>query len=152
MARLMATNKSNTPDVDPGVYEAIITAVEEAEGGDPKYDKGYPREVITYQVKGLMDDDGKPLTLKQWVTVYTDGQRPASVLYGTLAAVLYGGEVIPEGEDIDTDDLVGKPCRIQWGKKDRGEGMGITAVYPAKKAAATAGRGRTVTQADIDAI
>lgn len=156
MAVIQATNKSNVPELELGeVYRVKVKSVEEAEQ-DSKFGKSdFPREVITYTV---LDDDGRPLksdageviTLKQWVTLYNP-MRPRSAVYGVISALLFGGEAVPEGELVDTDDLVGKPGRITWGLKEnpttKEKTPGITQVMPPSKKTR-----RAVTEEEIDAI
>ena len=149
MARITSTTKSNVPDLDPDMYDAVVKSVEEAEPSNSPFDKGLPREMITYRLRDEVDDEGKPLTLRQWVTIYPK-LRPKQALYGVIKNLLNDGDDLQEDEDWDTADLVGKACRVQWGQKEKGEGMGITAVYgPAR---AKRGGRQAVTAAEIDEI
>jgi hypothetical protein len=153
VARIQATNTGGVPDLEPGTYDAIVKAVDDVDD-DGKFDNGgFPRQAITYRLTTETNEDGEPVTLRQWVTLRMPA-GPKSAIYGVASALLYNGQPIPEGEDFDTDEFRGKRCRVQWGKKTKGEGMGIIAVYAPKtaKAAAAARQRAAVTEDDIDSI
>lgn len=156
MAVIAATNKSNVPDLEIGeVYDFVVKSVEDAEDNG-KFKSDFPRQVITYTLKDeagktLAGDDGKPITVKQWLTLYNP-MRPRSAVYGVFSALQFAGKEIPEGEMLDTDDLVGKKGRLLWGMKSSPDGKdtspGIVQVMPPRKAAARA----VVTEDDIDNV
>lgn len=150
--RTVATNKSNLPDLDEAIYEFVVKSVEDATGGDAKFDKGFPRQVLTYKLNEV-GEDGEPITVKQWVTIYPV-MRPRSAIYGIFSALMFGGEPIPEDEDLDTDDLVGKRGRLFWGPVDKPDGtktVGVNKVMPPSTKKAV-GAGKRVTAEDIDAV
>lgn len=149
MAVIQATNKSNAPELEDDIYEFVVQSVEDAESnGDPRYNRdNLPRQVLTYRLAGLKGDDGKPITVRQWVTLYNP-MRKKSAVYGVFAALMYGGEQIPEGDLVDTDDLVGKRGRLVWGDvttQDNQTKKGIVRVMPPTKQ-------RKITADDIDSI
>lgn len=165
MAKVTATNKSQTPQLDlDEVYNFQVTKVEPAEDdGKFKRDSNEPREVVTLKVldddgQAVLNDEEKPIRIRKWITIYNPS-RPRSAVYGMASALLFGGDEIPEGADYDTDDFVGKRGRFLWGMVHSLDGKtanpGIVQIMPPKrKAAATAvvAGQRTVTEQEIDEV
>jgi hypothetical protein len=124
------TNKSGVPDLADDVYEFTIAEIKAAEGGDPKFDKGFPRMELLYRLDHV-DTGGDAVAVRDWITIYpTPG--PKTKLYQLISAVLYRGEQLPENGGVDGSQLRGKRARLIWGTKDKGEGKGVIGYLPIK--------------------
>src|SRR5687767_14449762 len=100
------TNKAKVPDLADDVYEFTVREIKPAEGGDPKYDKGYPRGEFVYELD-LVGADGDNIVVRDWITIYPEPSR-FTKLYSLTSALLYGGDPLPEHVDTGTDDFLGK--------------------------------------------
>src|SRR6266511_944037 len=154
MALLTSPNQGGGMPLEAGRYTARITHVEPWEdNGTSKFARTEPQERLTLRVKGYARDDGSPLTVSDWITLYANpGKR--SKVYKLWSAVFFDGAAeIPEGTPIDTDELEGKDVDFLVGPKKEGEGNTITGYMPTQKQAVTAGSGvRRVTEKDIDEV
>lgn len=158
MTVVAATNKSAGPELDlDEVYHFQLTEAADAEAS--QFDKPgeirrvYTLKVLSEQRRPITNSYGDPITVKYWVTLYNP-MRPRSAAYGLCSALLYGGNEIPEQEEVDDDDLVGKFGRFLWSMKTDLKGKptnpGITKVMP--PTARGNGAKATVTAEAIDTI
>lgn len=91
--------------------------------------------IVDEDKKELTGDDDLPYEITKVVNVKANsGKR--SMFYNVCDACLYGGQGVPEGEELDSDNLVGKYCRFLWGKvvnpRDHTEKPGIVKFAPFK--------------------
>ena len=106
------------PEVDDGTYLARILDVEDREF--PGYDGGDPqlKYMVDWELKDMFREDGKPATLRQFVTVpqglIDKGYvHPKSNLYAFMGAI----GLDPKAEDFEVDPFawIGKQAMI-WVK------------------------------------
>lgn len=156
MPILKASDSAGVPDLDFGAHPAVVDEVKVTTGKDFKDPtKEVPRLEIAFR---LPDDDD--VIVRQWATLY-DTLTPKQTLYPIVSALLYAGAEIPKDDEIDTDEMVGKPCQIIWGtytKGDKTQGTGITQVLPPRRKGSSGNNGsmsqarRSQAQAEIDAV
>ena len=158
MAVLTATNQGGGVPLEAGRYSARITGIEPWEQRpDSKFKKTEPEERLTLRVRGETRDDGGPLEIHAWITLYPNpGKR--SQVYKLWSAIFFAGKELPEGEPIDTDQLLNCNVDILVGPKKEGEGNTITGFLPPTPVparattAAAATRRQRVTADDIDDV
>lgn len=154
MAVLNATNAAAGLSLDAGVYTVRVSKIEPWEQRpDAKFKSDFPQERLTLRVKGYQNNDGTPVEVFDWITLYNPmGKRSKG--YQIFSAAMFGGKELPEGEPLDTDDLVGKEVQITVGPKKSGDGNTITGYLPPQPKGQSAGSSlrRVVTEDDIDAI
>lgn len=155
MAILSSTNQGGGIPLPAGRYTARIVKVEPWEdNGTSKFAKTEPQEKLSLRVKGYARDDGGPLLVSDWITLYPNpGKR--SKVYKIWCAVFFDGAAeMPEGTPMNTDELEGRDVDFLVGPKKEGEGVTITGYMPVQKQAVGAGSGgvRRVTEEDIDAL
>lgn len=147
MAILKASDSAGVPDLEFGAHPAIVDEVKETTGkdfNDPT------KEVARLEIAFRLPED-EDVVVRQWATLY-EKLTPKQTLYPIVSALLYSGGPIPQDDEIDTDELVGKPCQIIWGtytKGDKSQGTGITQVLPPRRKGSTQ---REKLAAEIDAV
>lgn len=138
-------------------YAVKIVSADEVEnkfGSDPRVN--LVCQLIDENRRPITDDDGRPVQAFCYVNVGSNsGKR--SKLYQIWNAIFYDGKGIPEGEVMDTDELVNKYARIYWGMvanpQDKTEKPGVVrfAALKGAKPAAAAAKAKAV-EDEIDAI
>ena len=122
MAKLSYEEFSDYEPMDIGSYEAIFTRYEEHE-----MEFG-PVYKLFFQITNDEEFEGKELS-----RLVSQKFNPKSNLFQTVQGLL--GRPIRPGEEIDLDDLVGRPCVLNIGHnvKERGTFEQIDSVNPARK-------------------
>lgn len=126
MTVVQATNQGGIPIERPGVYNARILSTEEAPPiPQSKWDKGLPREAINLRING---PEGV-VEGRDYITLYPRmGKRTKG--YSLFSAALYGGNEIPEGEALDTEDLLNKRVQIVVKAKPDNTGNMVDSYLP----------------------
>lgn len=133
------------PDLQLDEYYLIrIHSANDA--GENKYQPGVPRVLLVLQLlddagKVQRDEEGKPIEILQGLNVKaTAGKR--ALLHQFWNACIHAGKGVPDGEDMDTDELIGKRARVLWGMVqnsfDGTERPGIVKVSALRQSAAVA--------------
>lgn len=124
-------------DLEPGVYEATLTAIEDV-GVSAAYPDSGPRFRLVYTLDGVMDEEGKPVTMFSWCSQkLTTGAKQSNLW--ALAETL--GAPPQKGVPYDVEaQLAGKRCQVVVNLKDTQNGPrpGIANVLPPRKGPAGA--------------
>jgi hypothetical protein len=115
------------PDIEAGVYPAKLTGVSIF---DPEDDKGNKTSQYGPSRKWEFDalDEGELVEVDCLTSLFLNsGSRGGQ----NLTAIL--GRQPEVGEEVDLDDLVGKPCQVVIGLNKKGTRMTVVQVLPAKK-------------------
>ena len=112
----------------PGMYEARLVSVEEAEKANPDW---APQFQCVFETEAV-NESGQNLTMSYYVSQKLNNLSKLGTLVKTLGFDL---NEIPNGQDFDTDDMLGKYCAIvidHQPKKDGTIQAKIVSVSPAK--------------------
>jgi hypothetical protein len=122
MTKLSYEEFSDYEPMDIGSYEAIFTRYEE---GEMEHGPVYK---LFFEITNDEEYEGKELS-----RLVSQKFNPKSNLFQTVQGLL--GRPIRPGEEIDLDDLVGRPCILNVGHnvKERGTFEQIDGVNPARK-------------------
>lgn len=144
------------PDLEDGYYDSKIRETETVEG------KWGPQVQVQFECIDEVDRDGNPVEFRGWFTIPTDKQgnvqpvRVGKPLGNLFSAALFAGEPYPEGTSLDTDDLIGRIVRVNWGEYTNRDGVkkvGVIAVKASKKnktPAATGAKAGTLRKRLVD--
>ena len=123
MAKIKKTGFSLHPD---GVFPAQVTAVAEVDSINPDWSPQFQVNVETEAV----DDSGKQMTIPYFVTRKLTDQSKLGQLLKVLG---FDVRAMANGQEFDTDDLIGRRCRIVVEHQERNDGSTrakVTAVMP----------------------
>jgi len=123
----LSYDESNYEPMDIGSYEAVFTRYEEDE-----MEFG-PVYKLYFEITNDKEYEGKELS-----RLVSQKFNPKSNLFQTVQGLL--GRPIRPGEEIDLDELIGRPCVLNIGHnvKERGTFEQIDGVNPARKKKAKA--------------
>lgn len=156
MATFTGTQKAAGPDLEDGYYDARIREIETVEG------KWGDQIQVQFECLDETDRDGRPVEFRGWFSIPTDKEgniqpiRVGRPLGNLFSAALFAGEPYPEGTSLDTDDLLGRVVRVNWGEYTNRDGVkktGIIAVKASKRnkqPAATAAKNGTLRKRLVD--
>jgi len=117
--------------IEPGVYAAVVDSVT-PEDPNPRFEDSRPQLKFVFLIPGGSEDEGDAKVFA-W-TGQTYG--PKSKLRPWLAALL--PDFDPDRDELETDELVGKKCRIVVTVKkgeDNVERNRVSEVMPAEQRA-----------------
>ncbi len=122
MPKLSYEEMSDYEPMDIGSYEAVFTRYEEDE-----MEFG-PVYKLHFKITNDKEYEGKELS-----RLVSQKFNPKSNLFQTVQGLL--GRPVRPGEEIDLDDLIGRPCVLNIGHnvKERGIFEQIDGVNPARK-------------------
>jgi hypothetical protein len=110
------TQASGPPDLEDGYYDAAIAEVAMVQG---KFDEQLQ---VRFRCLDEKTDNGEPVEFMNWYTPPKDQSgahlpiRIGTKLGDLFSAALFDGEPYPEGTSLNTDDLIGRVVRVNWGE------------------------------------
>ena len=116
-----------------GIFEARLINVEEADSFNPDWPTQFK---CTFETEAV-NESGQNLTIPYYVSQKLNSLSKLGTLVKTLGLDL---NAIPNGQDFDTDDMLGKYCTIvidHQTKKDGTTHAKIVSVSPAKAGEST---------------
>ena len=123
MSKIQKSGFSLHPD---GVFSAQVTAVGEVDSINPDWSLQFQVDFETEAV----DDSGKQMTIPYYVTQKLTDQSKLGQLLKVLG---FDVRAMANGQEFDTDDLIGRRCRIVVEHQERNDGSTrakVTAVMP----------------------